>query len=176
VRAKRAPAFLIQLTPANPFVTLSQMDSEAISRNYELTYHLNSDIEEADVRKHVQELEDIVTQNSASVLTSREPKKKHLSYPLKHKHYSYFGWIDFSGSPEVIEKVTAQLKLQSNLMRYMITEKPNEKGLRVLGTERPRSRIKTHEAGTVGRDDAKPKEEVKPEQLEKEIEDVLEKI
>jgi len=149
------------------------METEIQNRNYELAYHLNSDIEEADIRKNIQELEDIVGQNSGSILISRDAKRKHLSYPLRHKHYSYFGSIDFSILPEMIEKIVAQMKLQRNVLRYLITEKPDEKNLRVLGTERPR-RFKTHEPAE---DSEKiKKEETKPEQIEKEIEDVLEKI
>lgn len=151
------------------------MEIELENRNYELVYHLNSDIEEADVRKNTQELEDIVSQNGATILISREAKKKHLSYPIKHKHYSYFGCIDFSGLPEIVEKINTQMKLQHNLLRYMITERPNEKDLRALGMERPHSRMKTHGA-VAGETGKEKKEETKPEQLEKEIEDVLEKI
>lgn len=152
------------------------MEIELENRNYELAYHLNSDIEEADVRKSTQELEDIVSQNSATILVSKEAQKKHLSYPIKHKHYSYFGCIDFSAPPEKIEKINAQMKLQHNVLRYMITEKPNEKDLRILGMERPHSRIRTHEAGVMTDTEKTKKEETKPEQIEKEIEDVLEKI
>jgi len=158
---------------------MEDTEQELVNRNYEFAYHLNSDIEETDVRKNAQELENIMAQNGADVLISREPKRKHLSYPIKHKNYSYFGQIDFSVLPEKIEKINAQMKLQSNVMRYLVTEKPDEKNLRILGTERPHSRMKTHEATAPGRDEAgtgKPKEEIKPEQLEKEIEEVLEKI
>lgn len=154
------------------------MEQETNNKNYEFAYHLNPDIEETDIRRNVQELENIMTQNGGTVFISVEPKKKHLSYPLKHKHYSYFGHINFSVGPEKIEKINAQMMLQHNVVRYLLTEMPNEKNLRLLGAEKQRSRLRTHEASAPGREDVdgKKKEEVKPGQIEKEIEDVLEKI
>ena len=151
------------------------------SRQYELAYHLHPDIEAGEVGARVQELEQIITQANGSVLLAREPKRKHLSFPLRNKHYSYFGQIDFSAPAESIEQIAAQLKLQNQLMRYLlITKAGEEKELRTLGSERTRPRLKTHDSSTPSREEAdragKPKIEVKPEQLEKELEDVLEKI
>lgn len=157
------------------------MESEIINRNYELAYHLNPDIEESEVMARAKEIQDLITREKGSVLVSRDPKRKHLSYPIKQKHYSYFGVFDFSASPETIEKVNTQIKLQNDVLRCIILKKePEDKDLRVLGTERPRSRMKTHEPTALSREDrekvAKQKEEVKPEQIEKEIEKVLENI
>lgn len=157
------------------------MELSTENRNYELAYHLNPDIEESDLTGRFQELEKIVTENGGSVLISKEPKKKHLSYPLKKKNYAYFGVIDFNAPPESLEKVNARMKLQNNILRYLLTQKSDgKKELRVLGTERPRPRMKTHEPSAVGRENlekpAKTGEETKPEQIEKEIEEVLEKL
>jgi len=161
------------------------MAEDIDNRNYELAYHLNPDIEETGLAGHVQEMEKIMAESGGSVLISREPKKKHLSYPIKKKNYAYFGVVDFSAGPEAIEKINARLKLQNDILRYLIVQKPaTGKEIRILGTERPRARMRTHEPSAVGvgREGAEKEkaaivgEEGKPEQIEKEIEDVLEKI
>ncbi len=154
------------------------MELESIAaNNYELAYHLNPEIEEGEVKNQVQELEKVLTENGAAVLISREPKKRPLSYPIRKKNYSYFGVLDFSALPEATEKINSQMKLQNQVLRYLLLKKPgDEKELRTLGMERPRPRMKTHEPTAVGRETAKPKEEIKPEQLEKEIEELLGKI
>lgn len=157
------------------------MESEIINQNYELAYHLNPDIEELEVMARVKEIQDLIIQERGSVLVSRDPKRKHLSYPIKHKHYSYFGVFDFSASPETIEKINTQIKLQNDVLRCIILKKESkDKDLRVLGTERPRARMKTHEPLVLSPEElekaAKQKEEIKPEQIEKEIEEALEKI
>lgn len=145
------------------------------SKTYELAYHLNPDLEEAEVRVQVQEINDLIAQNSGSILISRNPRKSHLSYPIKNKSYAYFGIMDFGAMPEVIEKVNAQMKLQNNVMRYLLLAKPDIKELRILGQHRSRSRVRTHEPVApleAAKQKTKTKEET--EQLEKEIEKVIE--
>lgn len=156
----------------------AKMEPDITAKNYELAYHLNPDIEESELGAHVQELQNIITQNSGSILVSKDPKRKHLSYPIKHKHYSHFGIFDFSATPETLEKLNAQLKLQNDILRYILLKKEIEdKDLRILGVER-HPRIKTHEPTALSREEMERagKEEVKPEEMEKEIEEVLEKI
>ena len=154
------------------------MESEIEQKTYELAYHLNPDLEEVNVRSHTQELNDLVAQSGGSVLVSREPRRAHLSYPIKNKSYAYFGLIDFAGPPETIEKLNAQMKLQNNVLRYLLLAKPNIKELRILGQYRGRPRVmKTHEPATAAEGQKKPpKEKTKEEteQLEKEIEKVIE--
>ena len=118
------------------------------SKTYELAYHLNPDLEEAKVRTHVQELNELVTKSGGSVLTAREPRRIHLSYPVKNKGYAYFGVTDFAAPAETIEKINAQMKLQNGLLRYLLLVKPDIKDLRILGEHRARPRlVKTHEPG-----------------------------
>lgn len=151
------------------------------TKNYELAYHITPDIEEGEIKAKLDQLQSLITQAGGQVNNSHEPKRKHLSYPLHQKHYSYFGSLDFTASPEFIEKFNSEMKLQNHFLRYLVINKmDSSKGLRVLGTERPKPRMKTHEPTTPNREDiqkaGKPKEVVTPGQIEKEIEDVLEKI
>ena len=157
------------------------MEREIENRNYELAYHLDSDIEESSVRSEVQIIEELIAKNGGSIIVSKEPKQQRLSYPLNHKRRSYFGIIDFSGTPDIVEKVDSQSKLNKKLMRFLIVKKDiSGKELRTLTLERPRSRMRPQEGQSTIKEGAehagKPKEEIKPEQIEKEIEDVLEKI
>lgn len=149
------------------------------TKTYELAYHINPDLEEGRVRAHMQELNELITQSGGSVLTSRDPCKSHLSYPIKNKNYAYFGLMDFSALPEVIEKVNAQMKLQSGVLRYLLLAKPDMKELRILGQHRTRSRVmKTHEptVAEAAKKPAKEKTKEETEQLEKDIEKVIEEL
>ena len=164
------------LTPVTNFASLFTIMEEDIEpKTYELAYHLHPDLEEADIKVRVQELNDLIAQNGGSVLISRDPRKSHLSYPIKNKHYAYFGLMDFAALPEVIEKVNAQMKLQNSVLRYLLLAKPDIKELRILGQHRSRPRVRTHEP--VAPADAakqKPKTKEETEQLEKDIEKVIE--
>ena len=151
---------------------LAGMETVADNKNYELAYHLTADLEEGAVPAQVVGLEKLVVHSGGTVLLSREPKRKHLSYPIRQKHYAYFGILDFNARPEVIAQLNTQLKLQNQFLRYLVIAKPpSDKELRVLGSERPRPRMKTHEPSAQPTVPA-----VKPEQMEKEIAEVLEKI
>ena len=143
------------------------MEAEILSNAYELAYHLNPDIDESEVKTCAQAVENLISQTGGAVLNSREAKRQHLSFPIKQKKYSYFGVIDFSGAPEIIEKINASIKLQNTVLRYLVVRKDIPTGeLKVLGSERPRPRMKTHEPSAVSRESAKPKEEIKPEVME----------
>ncbi len=151
------------------------MESEATKRAYELAYHITPDMEESAVPARVQELEAIVAQNGGAVSASREAKKIHLSYPLEHKHYAYFGVVDFQADTDSIESLNAQLKLQEGILRFMIVKKPDLKEVRTLGDHRARAARRvapTHKAAAPT--EVKPKQEEK--KIEAELEDVLGKI
>ena len=152
-------------------------EAELSAKNYELAYHINPDLEEAEVKVRMQELNNLLAQNGGSVTASREPRKIHLSYPVKNKNYAYFGLIDFSALPDAIEKVNTQMKLQGGILRYLLLSKPDKKELRILGQHRARPRmIKTHEPAAADTAQKAPKEKTEEEtkQLEQEIEKVIE--
>ena len=153
------------------------MEIQNDSKTYELAYHLNPDLEEVTVRAHMQELGGLVVQNGGSLIREREPKKIHLSYPIKNKNYAYFGLFDFTAQADTIEKINTQMKLQNGILRYLLLKRPAEgKELRILGERRTRTRmIKTHEPVAAEAPKA-PKEKTKEEteQLEQEIEKVIE--
>ena len=142
---------------------------------YELAYHLNQNLEEAEVKTRAQDVELLLTQNGGTIVSSREPKKVHLSYPIAHQHGAYMGVVDFSGPADMIEGLNAQLKLQEGILRYLIIAKPEDKDIRMFGEQRNR-KMRTHTAPVAS---TLPKKEVTPgeeKEMEKKLEDVLEKI
>ena len=151
------------------------------SKIYELAYHLIPELEEADVRAHAQELSDLITQNNGSVLSSKGPKRSHLSYPIRHKQYGYFGVFEFTAPAEAIEKVNAQIKLQNDILRFLLIKKSRSKTLRTLGeprTDRIKARAqesaapKTKTPAPAGQKE-KAEDKIKTEEIEKEIEEVI---
>jgi ribosomal protein S6 len=158
------------------------MESEVEPKIYEFAYHLTPDLDEADVKTQVQEIFDLISRNQGSVLSSREPERVHLSYPIRHKQFGYFGSFDFAAPREAIEKINAQAKLQNNILRFLLIKKSFSKsGLRILGEQRmERARQKTQELPRqVGKTQATAEKEketgekIKTEEIEKEIEKVI---
>lgn len=153
------------------------MAQESELKVYELAYHLIPELEEADVKVKAQEISDIITQNGGSVLVSKEPKRTHLSYPVKHKQYANFGVFEFSAPAETVEKLNSQLKLNNDVLRFLLIKRPSKKVLRTLGEQRTERRMKTQETKpkvpVTEEQPTKKTEEIKPEELEKEIEEVI---
>jgi ribosomal protein S6 len=111
--------------------------SEIKPKTYEFAYHLNPDLEEADAKAQAQEIFDLITGNQGSVLSSKGPERCRLSYPIRHKQFSYFGTFEFTAPNEAIEKINSRAKLQNNILRFLLIKKPLAKsGLRVLGAQK----------------------------------------
>ena len=157
------------------------MADETESKVCELAYHLIPELEEADVKARAQELVDLITQNNGSVLISKEPKRSHLSYPIRHKQYSYLGVLEFKAPAEAVEKINAQIKLRNDVLRFLLLKKDTG-ALRTLGEPRAeRMRARAHEptvakirsSAPASEKETKAGSKIKTEEIEKEIEEVI---
>lgn len=150
------------------------MDTEP--KTYELAYHVSSNLEEAQVKTSVEELSNLITNDGGTIVMAREPKRIHLSYPIKKQQYAYFGIFDFKAPAETIEKLGAQMKLHGNILRYLLIKKPLEgKELRTLGEARTRRAKRTYEAKkeTPATPAEKVENETKTKVMEEELEEVI---
>lgn len=143
--------------------------------NYELAFHLLPEIDGDEVMTKTKEVEDIIVQNGGSILRSQEAKRKHLSYPIRQKHYALFGFFDFTAPADAIEKINDQMKLQGDVLRYVVIKKgEHERILRSVTPAKKRTMAKTQEAETLTK---KTEEKMaEPEQMEKQLEEVIEKL
>lgn len=147
------------------------LELEPKVENYELGFHFWPELEEESSGQKFREIEESITQLGGAILASREPKKQHLSYPIKHKKYSFFGIINFKSPTAAIGHLESQLKLNDAVMRFLVLKiRENAKFLKTLKESSPRTRAKTY---TPPKPEDKPKEEIKPEVMEKQIEDVI---
>ena len=148
------------------------MELEQKIENYELGFHLLPELEEGKIAEKTQEIEEMIAKLGGSVVNSRQPKKQHLSYPIDHQRYSYFGVISFKLPAIASDQLRDNLKLEETVLRSLILKvKENQKVLRTIKDQSAKPRIRTH---TPTKPDAKPKEEIKPEVMEKQIEEVIE--
>jgi len=90
---------------------------------YELAFHLVQTLDEEAIQAETKLIEDLIGQHGGFVLHSKKPEKRHLSYPIRHQIYAFFGFIDFTISSDKIKKITDQLKLDKNVLRSMIVKK-----------------------------------------------------
>jgi len=95
--------------------------------NYELAFHLNPNLEEAKAKEIKEKIEEIITSNKGVISYSKEPEKIRLSYDIKHHGNSFFSYIQFNLSEsKALEELNEQLKLNSDVLRYLIIKLPSD--------------------------------------------------
>ena len=98
-----------------------------LQTNYELAFHLNPNLEEDRTKEIKQGIESIITSNKGVISYSKEPEKIRLSYEIKHVGNSYFSYIQFNLSEaKALEELNEQLKLNPEVMRYLIVKLPSD--------------------------------------------------
>lgn len=97
-------------------------------RIYEVGYLLLPTIPETDVPREVTALKDILDQGKAAIIAEEFPKTRPLAY-LMRKHiggayqtytHAYFGWVKFEAIGEAVNKIEAELKKNSALLRFLL--------------------------------------------------------
>ena len=150
------------------------LELERKIENYELGFHLLPEMEEGKLNEKVQEIEGMITKLGGTINSSRPIKRQHLSYPIDHKKYSFFGVLNFKMPTEGSDQLRDALKLDETVLRSLILKvKENQKVLRNLRDHSAKPRTRTH---TPPKAESRPKEEIKPEVMEKQIEDIIEKL
>lgn len=137
---------------------------------YELAFHINPDLEESQVQQLSRNIEAHITSNEGFVLFKKEPEKTRLSYPIKHRGWTYFGYYHFTlGSPESLTSINEQIKLDNHILRYLMVKVPADTGKVRFSFKPPKSKVKTD----------KPVEKQTPaesKELDKQLEGILENL
>lgn len=109
--------------------------SEA-SKNYELAYHVDADVDEVRARQEREKIEALITGHDGLITFSKEPEKIRLSYPIKHKRSSYFGYVQFSlANPEALAAIDEQLRLDTTIVRHIVLKTETEEQKRKAATK-----------------------------------------
>lgn len=58
------------------------------------------------------------------ILTENPLEKVQLAYPIKKESYAYFGYFHFEGKPAAIKNLRTDLKLNPEVLRYLIITPP----------------------------------------------------
>jgi len=115
-------------------------------------------------------IEKDITSNGGVITFAKEPEKTRLSYDIKHFSTSYFGYFQFSLAVlDVLQNINSQLKLQNNVLRYLIIRLPSEAEKKEALLKQMRSRERAEKRAA-----AAPKPVV-PEnkEIDKQLEDII---
>ena len=102
---------------------------DTAKQNYELAFHVSSNLEEADVQKTRQDIEKYITSHGGVISFSRDPERIRLAYPVQHQLSSFFGYFNFDlESPESMDSIKDELRLNNKILRFLILKlKPESK-------------------------------------------------
>lgn len=91
--------------------------------NYEGIFIIDPDVQ-ADVSKGiVAQLQELVTKNGGRVEGIQDWGKKRLAYQIRKKSEGQYVLLNFQMDSKLAKKIEQNLKLNDNLMRYMIINK-----------------------------------------------------
>lgn len=151
------------------------MDSE-LRTDYELGYHITTNVSEGRDVGVKDELEKLVSGAGGAVTFSQAPERKRLSYPIKHQNQAFFGWMQFSlADREQLPGIEEHLRLNGDILRYVILKLEPEKDKRTAPLAQAKERKAAKEAAAKPRATTEKKAE-DTGKMEKELEGVLENL
>ena len=148
-------------------------------QQYELAFHLLPSFTETELDGKRREIEELISKSGGLVSRYGEIKKMRLAYPVKRERFSNFGHIEFFAPKNAVEKINKDLALNESVIRHLLIKKEEER------ITKPRSIkpkiVPMPEASKIPDSEAvgkKPKEEEikETEELDKKIEEILEKL
>jgi small subunit ribosomal protein S6 len=149
--------------------------------NYELVYIFSPKLSDEDAEKKAKEITKTIKKEVDKIVVEDFWGKKELAYPIQRFDHGYYVLLQFTASPESIERIDKQLKLLEEMVRFLIVRREK------LAAGRDKIRVaEAVEAGGEGKvrekaervEEASKKEigkKAKLEKLEKKLDDILEK-
>ena len=88
--------------------------------SYYLTLVLKADLEEKDRKVLVDDLVQKLTKNEGKLEKQDLWGLKDLSYPVKKQTKGFYVHLEFNSEPQIIRGLDKTLKVEENLLRYLL--------------------------------------------------------
>lgn len=100
----------------------------AVSRVYELGYHIIPTVQEGDVEGIVTTIRGLIEKAGGSFIAEGAPTLMKLAYEMESREgdknvrhdRGYFGWIKFEASPEAAESIDEALNQDGKVLRHIV--------------------------------------------------------
>lgn len=131
---------------------------------YEISFIINNEDSSA-VKK-------TLSKRGAEVMSESEINKIRLSFPIKKQSYGFLGSMSFQAEPELLVLISADLKLEENVLRFMISKAKEGRATKETRVADAKTRETRKETS---KDETKKVTEpvLTNEELEKKIEEIL---
>nr|WP_122012122.1 30S ribosomal protein S6 [Maliibacterium massiliense] len=94
---------------------------------YEVLYIINDSLEEAQKKEIVERFSNLVSENGGTVDSVDEWGRRKLAYPINDMNEGYYVLMNFSSEPTLPRELERNMLIQENILRFMVTRKPEEK-------------------------------------------------
>lgn len=91
--------------------------------NYELTILLSPNLAEKELAKETKNLADLLEKTGAKVTKKLEPAKKVLAYEIKKYKEAHYLYLELELKPEMVSAIDQKLKLEENVVRWLLVRK-----------------------------------------------------
>ena len=94
--------------------------------NYEITFIVRPDMEEAEINKTAEELKKVLTSKKAKVLSEKAMGQKELAYEIKKFNTGFYFLFEVEANKEAIDEFDHQVRINENLLRHLIVRVKKE--------------------------------------------------
>ena len=94
-----------------------------MTRDYELGFILNPEVNEEQSRSIVERIEQIVARYGGQVMRVNQWGRRRLAYPIKHNRDGLYMFIDMILTPETVGELDRTLKVSEEVLRHLIIKR-----------------------------------------------------
>jgi small subunit ribosomal protein S6 len=89
-------------------------------RDYEIVYVIRPDLSDEDRSAKTERIHSLISENGGEIGKTEDWGKRVLAYEIKHHPEGYYGFAEFSLSPDVVKSVEERLNIDEEILRYQI--------------------------------------------------------
>lgn len=94
---------------------------------YQLTYLISPDLNEEELKKTTQTIEELIQTNEGNLAKVEKPIKTRLGSPIRHKDSAFLNSLNFYINSEKLENLLQKLSALESILRFSINIKKTQK-------------------------------------------------
>lgn len=91
-----------------------------MSRDYELGFILQPEVNEEQSRAILERIEQIVSNYGGQIMRVNQWGRRRLAYPIQHHRDGFYVFIDMILTPETVSELDRNLKVSEEVLRHLI--------------------------------------------------------
>jgi len=88
-------------------------------KNYETVFILNPVLSEEQMKDTVKKFVKVLSDGGAEVINEEQWGLRKLAYPVQHKSTGFYNLVEFSATPELVDKLETEYRRDEAVMRFL---------------------------------------------------------